>query len=221
MPERCGMYIDGYNFYYSIKQYPTATPIFLGWCDFRLLAERYLLPSDAELTVLKYFTAPVGHFGGRGGEGGSEAGRQEVWLRAVRTVRELDVIEGFHTGDRSAASTAPRRARKEKETDVNIAVSMVVDAARNEVDRVLLVTGDQDQLPAIRAVSGIFGKKVDVWLPPNQVVGQWKYLNALRDVTVGAITREMLSRSRLPERLDDAAGTFEAPSGWRAPGARR
>lgn len=214
------MYIDGYNFYYSIKQHRAETPIYLGWCDFRLLAERYFLPPNADLVLVKYFTAPVGYFGARGGEAGGEAGRQEIWLRAVRTIRGLEVIEGFHTGDRSVASTAPRQARKEKETDVNIAVSMVVDAARNEVDRVLLVTGDQDQLPAIRAVSGIFQKKVDIWLPANQARGQWKYLNALEGIAVGAITREMLSRSRLPERLEDAAGAFEAPKGWRAPRER-
>jgi len=211
------MYIDGYNFYYSIKQHPAATPLFLAWCNFRVLAERYFVPSNTELAVVKYFTAPVGHFGARGGEAGGEAGRQELWLRAVRTIRRLDVIEGFHTGDRSSASSAPQRARKEKETDVNVAVSMVVDAARNEVDRLLLVTGDQDQLPAIRAVSGIFEKRVDIWLPPNQAVGHWKYLNAMDGVSVGAINREMLSRSRLPERLEDADGAFEAPRAWRAP----
>ena len=220
LTERCVVYIDGYNFYYAIKKNPKETPISLGWCDFNALATRYFLLPGAQLTAVKYFTAPVGNFGERGGEAGGEAARQAIWLRAVRTILGLEVIEGFHTGDRSASSTSPRQTRTEKATDVNIAVSMVVDAARDEVDRILLVTADQDQLPAIRAVSGIFEKKVDVWLPPNHAASQWKFLNALNGVTVQPITREMLADSRLPERLEDADGVFEAPKVWRAPRGR-
>ena len=220
MTERCVVYIDGYNFYYAIKKNPKETPISLGWCDFHALAKRHFRPPGAQLAAVKYFTAPVGNFGERGGEAGGEAARQAIWLRAVRTILGLEVIEGFHTGDRSASSTSPRQARKEKATDVNIAVSMVVDAARNEVDRILLVTADQDQLPAIRAVSGIFEKKVDVWLPPNHSASSWKFLNALNGVTVQPIIREMLADSRLPEQLEDADGVFEAPRMWRAPRGR-
>lgn len=220
MTERCVVYIDGYNFYYAIKKNPKETPISLGWCDFHALAKRHFCPSGAQLTAVKYFTAPVGSFGERGGETGSEAARQAIWLRAARTIHGLEVIEGFHTGDRSASATSPRQARKEKATDVNIAVSMVVDAARNEVDRILLVTADKDQLPAIHAACGMFEKKVDVWLPPNHPASQWKFLNALKGVTVRPITREMLASSRLPEELQDADGVFEAPRMWRVPSRR-
>ncbi len=217
MPERCVMYVDGYNFYYGIKHHPAETPSYLGWCDFRLLAERYMVPPGGELLSVKYFTAPVGVYGAQGGEAGSEEKRQAIWLRAARTIPGLEVLEGFHTGDRGRSANARALGRKEKETDVNIAVSMVVDAAQAGVDRVLLVTADRDQFPAVRAVAGTFGRKVDVWLSPNHVASQWQFLEALDRVTVKRITRRMLEDSRLQELLEDASGVFEAPKMWRAP----
>jgi uncharacterized LabA/DUF88 family protein len=212
------MYVDGYNFYYAIKHYQDRTPLYLGWCDFRRLAEHYMVPPGGKLVAVKYFTAPVGPFGKPGGEGGSENKRQAIWLRAVRTIDSVDVIQGVHTGNHSGDSSSRSRTRKEKETDVNIAVSMVVDAAKDQVDRLLLVTHDRDQLPAVRAVSEIFGKTIDVWLPPNQDMVHWGRTPSRDRVGIERITRDMLANSRLPESLQDASGTFQAPRLWRRPG---
>lgn len=217
MAHRCIMYVDGYNFYYAIKRHPELTPLHLGWCDFRRLAERYMVPKGGDLVAVKYFTAPVGPFGKPGGEGGGENKRQALWLRAVRTIPAIDVVQGVHTGNHNGDAGSRSRSRKEKETDVNIAVSMVVDAAKDRVDRLLLVTHDRDQLPAIRAVAGIFAKTVDVWLPPNQETVHWGRLPSPDRVEIKRITRNMLSDCRLSDSLQDASGSFQAPKIWRRP----
>lgn len=209
-PERCIVYIDGYNFYYAVKRHPAATPIYLGWCDFEKLARLFMLPPGSVLEGIQYFTAPVEALGEVGGPAGSERARQAIWLSAVRTIPGLRVIEGYHRGDRP-------RARREKQTDVNIAVNMLADAAQDQCDRPLLITADLDQVPAIRAVTERFQKKVDVWLPPNMELRSWSFVNALAGVCVRSITPRMLQAARLKERIEHGGMTIEAPRMWRHP----
>lgn len=217
MSERCVMYVDGYNFYYSIQKHSRETPIYLGWCDFGLLARLYMLPAESSLDAIKYFTAPVGRFGKKGGEGGNEEARQRTWLEAVGTISGIKVIKGYYSGDASRDSSRPDRGRKEKETDIRIAVTMVIDAAQNQFDRAILVTGDHDLIPAAYAVTKEFDKSVDVWLPPHRETWKWQAAGAYDRVQVRPITRDMLLESRLLERIEHEGRVIEAPSIWCAP----
>jgi hypothetical protein len=214
------MYVDGFNFYYAIKRQSRTIPIHLGWCDFGKLAQRMIEPG-ASIRAVKYFTAPVADLGEPGGVAGGESARQAMWLNAVRTMPGLTVIEGFHRrGDDSSAPHAPKKKREEKQTDVNIAVNMLVDAAKNVCNRLLLVTGDQDQIPAVTAVRREFGKPVDVWLPPtdgSRIPLAWQVIAANEGVRVRVITAAMLSASRLPDRIEMQGQVIEAPTIWRAP----
>ncbi|MEJ7811772.1 MAG: NYN domain-containing protein [Gemmatimonadaceae bacterium] len=213
MPERCVLYVDGFNFYYAIKKNAKATPIYLGWCDFGALARGFMLPPGSSLVGVKYFTAPVKEYGDKGGAKGGEAARQQAWLDAVRDIPDLVVVEGFYRrGDDDPDPHAKSKKRDEKQTDVNIAVALLVDAHLGAYDRALLLTGDQDQIPAVNAVTRVFGRRLDVWLPPNSptpIPLAWQVLER-EGVRTRAITAEMLGLSRLPEHS-------EAPSYWRAP----
>jgi hypothetical protein len=224
MPELSIMYVDGFNFYYAIKRQSGTVPIYLGWCDFGKLAQRMIEPGTS-LRAVKYFTAPVAELGEPGGVGGSETARQGIWLDAVRTIPRVVVVEGFHRrGDDSSAPHAPKKKREEKQTDVNIAVNMLVDAAKNACDWLLLVTADQDQIPAVTAVRREFGKRVDVWLPPtdgSRIPMAWQVVAANDGVRVRVITTGMLSASRLPDRIEADGRLIEAPAIWRAPNRHR
>lgn len=212
MGDRCMVYVDGYNFYYAIKRHPEMTPLYLGWCNFAELARQSLLASGDQLIGVKYFTAPVGRYGASGGPAGSENARQEIWLKAIHSVPEIEIVEGVHTGD-----VGSPRSRKEKETDVNIAISAVIDGSRDQYDRAILLTGDRDQRPTVRAIVTEFGKRVDVWLAPSQSRGFWSTTEAYGGVRVRSLTPTMLRRSRLPERLFVNGGQIEAPQIWQAP----
>lgn len=212
MSEQCILYVDGYNFYYSIKKHPASTPLHLGWCDFGVLAKTFMLPSGSELKAIKYFTAPVGNYGEKGGPLGAESKRQDLWLRALETIPGLEIIRGYHTGNWGTA-----RGRKEKESDVNLAVHAVADAARSRVDRAILLSGDRDQQPTARMVALEFGKKVDVWLSPNHSQSSWAGTNLYSGVRVHSIKPYMLAKARLADRIETAAGVIEAPRIWRDP----
>jgi uncharacterized LabA/DUF88 family protein len=209
------MYIDGYNFYYAVKNRLPREQLHLGWCDFGKLA-RQIIGERGRLTRIKYFTAPVGELGKTGGDTGSEQERQAVWLRAVATIPSLEIIKGFYTGDYSDDPALRHRSRSEKETDVNIAISLLLDAAKQEYDRAILVSGDYDQMPTVRAVTNDMGKSVEVWLPPGQEKGRWSAFDGAKQVSVDSITAPMLERARLPERIPHSDGPILAPEIWRA-----
>ena len=75
----CNVYIDGYNFYYSISKRDHDF-LKLGWCNFWLLSGRLVSKAfpGARVGVIKYFTAPVSRHEVHPGE----ARRQELWLEA-------------------------------------------------------------------------------------------------------------------------------------------
>jgi hypothetical protein len=215
-PAKWAMYVDGYNFYYAIKSGRAKIPLHLGWCDFGRLA-REIIGDRGVLSKIKYFTAPVEDLGKSGGEGGSERARQAIWLRAVRTIPQLEVIEGFHNPDQPRESVERKKWRTEKETDVNIALALVLDAAKHVYDRAILLSGDYDQMPTVRALTDEWARRVEVWLPPGQALGRWSAFGDNPLVTVHHLTADLLSRSRLRDSIPVTGGTIEAPKSWRAP----
>ena len=60
-------------------------------------------------------------------------------------------------------------APKEKMTDVNIATEMLQDAFLDKYDMAMLISGDSDLIPPIRAIHNNFKKKrVFVAFPPER-----------------------------------------------------
>jgi len=94
-PILVNIYIDGYNFYYSISKRDHAF-LKLGWCNFCLLSDRLVMRAfpGARVGAVKYFTAPVSRHEIHPGE----ARRQQLWLDAVRfgTNDKVRVIKGYH-----------------------------------------------------------------------------------------------------------------------------
>ena len=158
-PSAVNVYIDGYNFYYSIsKRHPPFLK--LGWCNFCTLAEKLVEKAfpGARVGAVKYFTANVGGFGIKPGE----AERQRLWLDALKfeTRGQVRVIKGFH--DKS-----DDKPRVEKQTDTKLAISIVRDTIKSPgdswhdtfvadpysaCDGVLLISGDRDLVPALEMV---------------------------------------------------------------------
>jgi uncharacterized LabA/DUF88 family protein len=201
-------YIDGFNFYQAVKDRLPDDQLYLGWCDFAKLSD-HIIRGRGELRAIKYFTAFVDEFP----KHEREPHRQDVWLRAVKTTRCLSVIEGFFIGERRG-TVATRRS--EKATDVNIAVTLLLDALTHVYDRAILITGDYDQMPAVAAVANELYKIVDVWIPPGQEAGRWNDFSDHPRVAINRLTVELLRRSRLPDSLSDAQGRIEPPQEWRS-----
>ncbi len=197
------MYVDGPNFYYSIKEPTQNNP--LGWCDFRKLAEQYFLEQDAVLERINYFTASVGHLGRSIGEDG----RQEDWLKAVRTIPDVRVFSGFYSG-------RDPNHRREKQTDVNIAIQLLLGALKEDgYDTAILVSGDTDLIPAVKAVQQEGKKSVLVCVPMDEPSRYWMDLAMTEGTVVNKITADMLLHSRLPEFIRSKRGNVYCPERWK------
>jgi uncharacterized LabA/DUF88 family protein len=185
------MYIDGFNFYYGVYA-RRDLPLGLGWCDFRKLAQQHLIGKDCTLEHIKYFTSPVGNLSYVG-----EQFKQYRWLQAVKTINNLEVIEGFYTPD-------DEKFRQEKQTDINIAVELVLDAIRPDgYDEALLISGDIDLAPAVLAVQNKIPirKTVHIWTPLSKPSRRWEELVRNQGVFCHEIKPEMLADSRLKDRI--------------------
>lgn len=227
---RAALYIDGFNFYYGVRNYFKQGQEKRGfslsglvWCDFRALIGRHFLDADTELKLIRYFTAPVTE--------GVEAKKDEharygLWLRAASTIPGLMTVFGYYRSGQQAL-------REEKETDVNIAVEMLLDGFAGNYDTVYVLSGDTDQIPAVAAAAFRLGSqrrvRVRVLVPPAQSIESWQrhylsYMQQLkkrfelhqqepRQVDVKPLTEEVLVNSLLPYNLPGA----ECPHYWRLP----
>jgi uncharacterized LabA/DUF88 family protein len=226
---RARLYIDGFNFYYAVKKFCGGANLHLGWCDFAELFRTHLAPGT-DLVEIKYFTARVESHDLEIEE--DERARQQLWLRATATISKLTTIEGFYQrrsnsalGRRSGVQhlakcrDCPFREKKrvEKQTDVNIAVHMIRDAALyHDYDQAILISEDQDLRPAATAVAEWPTRKMkaSVWFPLGDVpLPNPQHLSPR--IEYHRITGEMLAKSRLPDSIPTPAGPIECLDIWK------
>jgi uncharacterized LabA/DUF88 family protein len=228
------MYVDGYNFYYAIKnEYKTKrldsgldSLIGLGWCDFRLLAYAAGTTDSPEAVArIKYFTARVTKEDPLHDRSG-ENERQANWLAAVQTIKGLEIVFGRHLQPHG-------KSREEKQTDVNIAVELLLDGIDPDgYDRAILLSGDTDLAPAVWAVihrlrgslqnAGLQPRplQVQILLPPMQSGRGWSQYFGDQESSVEIIktTEEMLAASLLKYTIRATrTQVVECLAEWRLP----
>ena len=170
MKDRAIAYIDGYNLYYGLLRGTS-----FKWLDLWALA-RALLRQDVDLVAVKYFTAPVKTHP----HDFAAIDRQKIYLQALNAVGNVEIIHGFYSKNKALAPFAEQKCAsceiakdgfvpiyklEEKRSDVNLAVSVVTDAALNRADCFAVITGDSDQVGAIEAIRYQFKKQAVVFNP--------------------------------------------------------
>lgn len=97
-------------------------------------------------------------------------------------------------------------------TDVNIATNIIVDAYKDNYDMALLISGDSDLVPPIRAVHENFPKKsIFVAFPPKR--HNVTVANAAKGSMI--IGRKKLVDSQLPDSITKRDGfILKKPSEW-------
>ncbi len=160
---KTAVYIDGYNLYYG-RLRNTA----LKWLDVVALFEALLKVQDpaASVETVKFFTAhALASFASHGME---SVIAQQSYHRAleVKYRGRFELIYGTHSFDKDGTllpTFVPGqpydrlvRSRvwklEEKKTDVNIAMSMYRDAAKELYDQVVICSNDSDAEPVLAAL---------------------------------------------------------------------
>lgn len=202
--QRTKVYIDGFNLYHGVRQKHGRRYL---WLDLEALARSILLPHQ-QLVEVQYFTARV-----RGQP--ASAQRQSTYLDALQAHSTfVRVVEGrFQEKQRSCRECGNSwRVFEEKETDVSVAVSLVEDAARGRFDSALIVSGDSDLCPAVRAAKRLApaSKIVAVFPPRRHSVDLQRAVDG--HIHLGT---DKLRRSLLPDPVMASGGArFHRPAYW-------
>jgi uncharacterized LabA/DUF88 family protein len=150
--KRATVYIDGFNLYNGVA---CARRLDCRWVNLHKYFQANQL-AHYDIVSIKFFTALVI---------GSTQANQITYLNALRTLPNLEVIEGvFQSKEISCkfAGCGWRGQRPkfdhptEKKTDVAIASRIFEDAINGATDTVVLVSGDSDFVPAIEGVRRCF-----------------------------------------------------------------
>lgn len=197
------VYIDGFNLYHGLHEGRNRAHL---WLDLVKLGAS--LRSRQRLAGVRYFTAPVLN------EPAAQA-RQAHYIDALRSLypAQLKVVEGRY-------QAKPKTCRKcghtythyeEKETDVNLATSIVVDASRNVSDTALIISGDSDVAPAVRAASELNPKLfMAAAFPPKRMSQELKSLMP-HSFTIG---QKKIRDAQLPDEFVAGGRTFRRPAKW-------
>lgn len=203
------IYVDGFNLYYgAVRKTPYKWLNILALCQL-------LLPTD-EISAIKYFTARVS---GRTDDT-DQPKRQQVFLRALRTIPNLTIIEGhFLTKKRwMPVADCPDHLQsyvkvirtEEKGSDVNLATHLLHDGFKREYELAVLITNDSDLAEAIRIVREELGLKVGILNPhqtPSAVL--LRHADFIKQIRAG-----VLEACQFPDVMTDAKGDFYKPAEW-------
>ncbi|PJK07475.1 acetyltransferase [Lysobacteraceae bacterium NML120232] len=227
------VFVDGYNLYYGRIR---GTPY--KWLDLLKLFDALLNEQDpsARLAKLNYFTAPaLGRFATHGK---ASPNAQNDYHRALATTHpeRFSLILGKHSFDRNG-TLLPRfventpydrnnRVRvwklEEKQTDVNLALSMYRAASSGKFRQLVVCSNDSDVAPALEALRQDFP---DLTLgvvmprrPPATSVANHRAASASLDKYSHWTRRHLfdneLGRAQFPDIIPTSKKPIRKPAHW-------
>jgi uncharacterized LabA/DUF88 family protein len=140
-------YVDGFNLYHGLRDRFGHRYL---WLDLVKLVRR--LRQKDSLVAVKYFTAAV-----RNDPQAQARQRDYLSALAAQSGPLLQIVRGRYQAKHVTCHQCGTSwiSYEEKETDVNIAVSLVADAAVRAADIALLISADSDLCPAIRTARAV------------------------------------------------------------------
>lgn len=200
--ERVVVYIDGFNLYFGMKE---AGLTYLKWLNLWKLSEN-ILKGNQDLIGVKYFTSRVSN-------DPDKQKRQTLYIEALET-ENVKIFYGHYQRDAMECHKCGNiwAHYNEKMTDVNIATQIIIDAFKDVYDMAMLISGDSDLVPPIRAINEIFkNKRVFVAFPPK------RHNNSVNLVAKGSmiIGRKKLADSQFDNEVTKKEGyIIKKPVGW-------
>lgn len=151
-PTRAAMYVDGFNLYHPIHE--LGEP-YLKWASLWRLGELICKPHGAQLVKVAFCTAVPSHY--------PDKRDRHNRFNAAQRAEGVTVIPGHHVYDGEKWN--------EKQSDINVALSLLLDGIDNVYDVAILLTADSDQAATARALrERLPNKRLLAVAPPNKSV---------------------------------------------------
>ncbi len=195
---RVQLFIDGFNLYHCMMADPRLRKY--RWLNFDSLARAIISKSDT-LSGIYFFTA---YYPGKPGK----LARHKTYVDAQNHIGVTTVLGKFRRKQKycpDCGKTTP--GYEEKETDVNIAVHVLIGAALDDYDTCMVLSNDSDLIPVYRALRAHYPeKKLKLIFPPNHASNTLK-------AAVPDYMRLKEKHLRL-HQFPDQVGSASKPSGW-------
>lgn len=215
---RGALYVDGYNLYHAIDDLDQP---YLKWLNLRKLGELLARGHSKTIERVVYCTA---FFPGDHGK----KTRHQNYIDAL-SYYQVETVIGHTTKEpmkcRLNSCGHQWDVHREKETDINLALSLYQDAVLDAYDIAFLVTADTDQVSTLKFMRKYYPhKKVFVIVPPMRDPSKH-----LRDLSAGTIkmTIDHLDQCVLPALVAQFGSRsvvrpheYTPPEGWVHPDDR-
>jgi uncharacterized LabA/DUF88 family protein len=162
--------------------------------------------------------------------------RQDVYWRALRTIPQIEIIEGHFVAwpkllpqypfaylpNRVGPQKVQIHKAEEKGSDVNLASYLIYDNCKSLADESIVISNDSDLALAIEIVTTKLKRPVTI-VNPNRTYRQKQdpkgcsLSSDLKKVATGmieSINDNLLASSQFPPTLTDTKGTFSKPPTW-------
>ncbi len=160
---RAAFLIDGFNLYHSVRRAQQALQgASTKWLDIRRLCQdrAYLIGRDVRLSDVFYFSALARHLEAKRPD---VTVRHQIYLDCLRDSGVSIELARFKPKVLVCDRCHSKLKRyEEKETDVAIAVKLLELFHKGECEIAVLVTGDTDVAPAVRAVARLYPQS-ELW----------------------------------------------------------
>ena len=205
MALKTNVYIDAFNLYYGCLR---KTPY--RWLDLAALCSKML--TNNRIERIRYFTALVTP---RPGDP-QQRNRQEIYLRALRTIPNLTIHTGRYLSNKiwmmraNGAGKVEVLKSEEKGSDVNLASYLLIDAYRSKCDVAVIVSNDSDLVFPIEHIKQHVGKIIGILNPHKRPSRElFPLANFYKQIRPKA-----LAACQFPNTLTDALGQFHKPPNW-------
>ncbi len=210
---KTNVYIDAFNLYYGALRYSPHKWLNLG------ALSTVLFPND-QINRIKYYTARLK----RDATNPEKSKRQQIYLRALRTIPQLEIVYGYfqsHPVKRMLATSSIENPEivtviknEEKGSDVNLAVDLIADGCAGRYEQAVVISNDSDLGRAVKIVAKMYELPVVVVnpfyrnnKPPAKALV--KHASAKRTLRARA-----LKRCQFPETIQSKGKKIIKPSAW-------
>ena len=209
-------FVDGFNLYHALDWFDRGVNEDdkmrfqkYKWLCLTSLVRKFILSKSEELVGVRYFTT-YPHW---------DLAKQDRHRKYVMAQIAQGVTVEF--GDFKPKTVKCKGTCKtvfnvweEKQTDVNIAVRMLEFAAANAYDKLILVSGDSDQVPALKLIRKLHSEKIIASLIPIGRGANEIYQVCKLNYTM---TEQHLKDCQLPDtvRWDKVGIDIAKPASWK------
>ncbi|MDE3057231.1 MAG: NYN domain-containing protein [Bacteroidota bacterium] len=157
MKNRLIVFIDGFNLYHALDNNPLYWKY--KWLDFSHLI-KIVTPKTYNIQDILYFTSLMKWLP-------EKMARHQLFIKAVELKGVKTIYGEFKLRDRLCPKCGNEyQGHEEKQTDVNIAIQLFKLAVEDKYDVALIVSGDSDLIPSLKAVKATFpAKRIGVAIP--------------------------------------------------------